>query len=617
MKAGMTIKSVQRGQSKGHTYKLFILFLIVANCSMAQVIPTARRCDWSNSGLSIPLPNPSLVLNIETFGGKGDGSIDNSVALISAISASNGHKAVIWFPPGNYLFGNTITLSDSIILRGASADSTILSFNLPSGDSHCIQSIRFQTAGFSSLKAAAMKDSSFLVLNSTDSMKVGDVIELRQQNGSWDTDPAAWATYCVGQITEVKAIWGDTLLLTSALRINYDTALHAEARSIKPISHVGIECLKIARIDQSTTAGGYNMNFQFARNCWVKGVESDHSIGAHVAVSESAHLEITGSYFHDAAAYDGGSTRGYGVCLLQHSSECLVENNVFKHLRHAMIVKQGANGNVFAYNYSIEPTRSEFPSDYGGDICLHGHYPFANLFEGNSAKNLAIDQAWGPNGPFNTFFRNRIELYGIIMSSGNVESDRQNFVGNEITSNSFLKGLYTLAGSGHFEYGNNKQGSVSPGGTNNLIDKTYYLKGYPDFWDVATLHPSIGIPNAIGSGTIPAKARQITSGRKLSVCAADSIVVINNLELEKKINSEISIYPNPFRGSIFIRWQEGCRKGTRLVLYDVTGRIVAEQKVASGLLNVEFALPVSLPGGIYWLQVADGSVSTMHRLIRQ
>ncbi len=112
---------------------------------------------------------------------------------------------------------------------------------------------------------------------------------------------------------------------------------------------------------------------------------------------------------------------------------------VKRNLRHAMMVKTGANGNVFSYNYSKNVRRSEWPNNYGGDISLHGHYSYANLFEGNIVQNIMIDHYWGPSGPLNTFFRNRAELYGIIMTGGDpTTSDMQNFVGNEITNNGFL-----------------------------------------------------------------------------------------------------------------------------------------------------------------------------------
>ena len=133
-----------------------------------------------------------------------------------------------------------------------------------------------------------------------------------------------------------------------------------------------------------------------------------------------------------------------------------------------MVAKQGANGNVFAYNYSLDPYRSEYPHDAGGDMLLHGHYPFANLFEGNIGQSMIMDDTWGASGPYNTFFRNRAELYGIILFDQSVNSDEQNIVGNEVTNDD--KGNYHLQPGHHFTYDNNIKGTIQPPNTNILND---------------------------------------------------------------------------------------------------------------------------------------------------
>ncbi|MEJ7588965.1 MAG: hypothetical protein WKI04_15525 [Ferruginibacter sp.] len=209
---------------------------------------------------------------------------------------------------------------------------------------------------------------------------------------------------------------------------------------------------------------------------------------------------------------------GYGIACELTSGECLVENNIFKHLRHSMLLQSSANGNVFAYNYSIEPYKSEsFPNDLSADIALHGNYPYLNLFEGNIAQNISIDAAHGINGPFNTFFRNRAASYGISISSGG--GDSSNLIGNEITSTTFLKGNYLLQGSGNQEYANNKNNTIIPAGTAALSDTSYIYNATPGFWNIAASWPSIGFPNSLNSGTIPATARYLARNN-IADCAS-------------------------------------------------------------------------------------------------
>ncbi|MFM9009089.1 MAG: hypothetical protein ACKORE_10975, partial [Bacteroidota bacterium] len=275
----------------------------------------------------------------------------------------------------------------------------------------------------------------------------------------------------------------------------------------------------MTRTDSTTASVNFGVYYYIASDCYIRGVESYKSICSHVIAEISSHIDISGNYFHESYLYDGSSTRGYGVTLGVHSVLCRVENNVFRKLRHAMMVKQGANGNVFGYNHSLQPFRSEFPTDFGGDISVHGHYPFANLFEGNNCKNAAIDQAWGPNGPYNTLFRNRIELYGLTISSGSVQSNQQTLVGNDITSTAVFQGMYSLNGSNHFQYGNRVQGSITPAGTGSLSDSSLYLSSTPAFWTGSLPWPSMGIPYTAQANLTPASVRYL-SGTQPALCGS-------------------------------------------------------------------------------------------------
>lgn len=164
---------------------------------------------------------------------------------------------------------------------------------------------------------------------------------------------------------------------------------------------VGLECLKINRLDASV-GQTTNIAFDFAVDCWVTGVESNNCNFGHLVFTKSTNCYVYGNYFHDAFAYGGGG-QAYGVVLQYTSGECLIENNIFKHLRHSMLVQAGANGNVCAFNYSLDPNWTSFPSNSAGDIVMHGNYVFMNLIEENICQNIVVDASHGINGPYNTF----------------------------------------------------------------------------------------------------------------------------------------------------------------------------------------------------------------------
>lgn len=495
---------------------LFLLIFLNFKVLYAQTVPAQFISDWASSGIEGTFFEPSNLVSILNFGGvPGDGISDHS-ALTAAMNSLNG-PGVVYFPPGIYNFDAPVFLRDSIILRGAGADSTDFVFDLNNVAANCINASGSVQPSFIPLNGGYHFRSSALILSGADTLfAAGDYIEMRQENGAWDTNPVFWADFSVGHLSKVNAVSGDTIFLNDPLRINFDAALIPEIRKIFPLHNAGLECFRLSRTDSLAPGLNYAMWFYYSWNCRLKGVESFKSIGAHVAGESSAHLLIRDSYFHEAYTYDGNNTRGYGIIVAIHSTSCRIENSIFRRLRHAMMIKQGANGNVFGYNYSLEPFRPEFPSDAGGDISGHGHYAFANLFEGNVCQNLIIDDAWGPTGPRNAFFRNRAERYGIIINSGTVQSDSQVVAGNTVSSLAPFTGFYILNGSGHFTHGNTVQGNLNPPGTGTLPDSSLYLPGVPDFWLQGIGFPAIGTGSS-GSETNPAKER-FGAGTEEALC---------------------------------------------------------------------------------------------------
>ncbi len=514
-----------------------VLFLSLH--ALSQGLPDSLRIDWSTAGYSGSIPEPSLILNVKDFGAYGDSIHDDYTAIMNAVNSTATFR-VIFFPAGNYLIKSSLHLPSNVVLRGAGA-ATNLIFKSFSGN--CISIDSVQAGSFTSLSDGYIKGSSQLTLSSVSNFTINGYAELREANGSWDTQPAAWATYNVGQIVKVTAINGNTITIEPALHITYSQSLQPQIRPVAPKQNVGIECLKISRTDTVTNQYGYNINFNYASNCWVTGVESNKSQGAHIMMSGSSHITVSGCYFHEAYNYDGTGTAGYGVTMIAHNSDCKVENSIFRHLRHSMVAKQGANGNVFAYNYSLEPNRTEIPADAGADMLLHGHYAFANLFEGNIGQTIMEDETWGPSGPYNTFFKNRAEGYGIIISNQAVTSDKQNIIGNEVTNTNYAsqKGNYIIAGNNQLTFGNNINSSIQPAGTDSLTIESFYLHQQPYFWNITSTWPSIGIPNILNSGSNPAKERYLANDI-ITSCSQDNTGVpvdCNNIRVNL-VTSSIS-----------------------------------------------------------------------------
>jgi Pectate lyase superfamily protein len=480
---------------KNYLIFAFILFFINI-IAYSQDLPDDRRCDWSQAGLMYKI-NWGKSISVISYGADYTGKIPCDDAIQSVIDEIGDVVGTIYFPPGNYLLKETIRLRSGLSIRGYAGNRPNLNFDLD-GESSCII-------------AAGRRSKDTILL--TEDVAFGD----KTLQFSTDSEPNAvnyyyiidddsdkissdWAKFTTGQILVLNSISNGSAQSHRAIRREYLVSKGAKLIELELVNGIAIESI-IIHNNKATTSQTSNIDLTYAHNCKIKCVESYNSNFAHINLHYCKNIEIEGSYFQDAHAYGGGG-QGYGIVVQAASNDCLVYNNIFNHLRHSILIQSGANGNVSSYNYSIDPywTDVTLPEDAAGDLVCHGNYPYLNLFESNICQNIVIDDSHGINGPFNTFFRNRAENYGIFMNFAPA-SDEQNFIGNEIPSTALLKGLYFLSGNDHFEYGNNVKGTVTPSNTSDLTMVSYYSGNYKPGM------PWIGYPNELNAQDIPAKTR--------------------------------------------------------------------------------------------------------------
>ncbi len=462
----------------------------------AQNLLDERRVDWSSAGASMDIISPEVTLNILDYGGDPDGTTPNQNAFNAAVAASTDQPTIIYFPPGNYYFTQRIFVPSDIIVKGAGSDSTFLNFNL-NGTRHCIAI----SGSRSQIEIPATHDickgQFHIRVADTVGLVAGDYFLLLFDDSDLIND--SWANNSVGQINRIVAVGADRIFVEHGIRRDYLLVDSPYVEPIDPIVNSGIECLHIERQDATNNNFGL-IRLNLAAECYVRSVTGNMCSYAHVILDRSTKCTISGNYFHHAHDYGSGGN-AYGVACQNTSGDNLITNNIFEHLRHSILLQAGANGNVISYNYSTDPFKTIFglPSNNTADLVCHGNYPYANLFEGNIASFGIIDASHGQNGPYNTYFRNRMDLYGMQISNATPDNDSQNIIGNEVNN-------YNLSEIDHYEYGNNQSGSILPPNTDTIDILSYYLLDIPDFIDTL-MWPSIGYPNTYQSGSIPAKER--------------------------------------------------------------------------------------------------------------
>ncbi len=558
-----------------HILLLGAFCLLTSFMAFSQPSPQNGVVDWTQAGLLNDIPTPSSFVSVSDFGAIGDGFSDDTQAVLDALEEIDGENAILYFPSGTYLLSQSINCYSGLTIRGQGSNETHLKFFLNSDSQNAINISEGQNTDFVPINSGYGKGSQVITVDDASEFQAGEFLEIKQENGDWDISPASWAANSVGQVVQIESINGGEISLKNALRFTYTTSLNPVVRKIQTIQNVLIENLKVERMDAPSNGGGKNIYLAYAVNCQVSGLESVKSQGSHLYATVSSNLYVFGNYFHDSFLYDGAATRGYGVTLNMHTGEVLVENNIFKNLRHAMVVKTGANGNVFSYNYSREPHRSEPISDYSGDISVHGHYAYANLFEENIVQNIIIDHYWGPGGPCNTFFRNRTELYGFIMTSNSeLETSEQNIVGNEIT-NSFPYGFYAITGQDHLEYGNNDGGTAVPQNTEDFNEASSFYSDHPWFLESSYPFPGIGYPNTIGQWSIPAKDRY-EQGDEMTVIIENTVGI--DIELPNQKEEFVKIKDNSVQD--FLEMKIATNEILQYSIFNISG-----QELLSGELS--------------------------------
>ena len=480
----------------------------------------ARLIDWTRAGVEGGIPTYTNVIDFDTSGGDNTGLIDNSPLLQSLIDDLT-NDSVIKFGASTYRFDAQINFQSTssrslpgLVIRGAGTANTRILFR----ESRAAEAGLFDIAGYDAgsainITGGLTKGSTSITLASTSGLAAGDWLWIRQDN-----DPVAiattrdipdfsstiennngWARRVVGQVVKIASVGSGGITIAQPLHLDL-TWPNPTAQKLGTVNGVGFEDFTLD--NGLGSAGRLDFDFSRAVNCWIRNVHSLMAVHSHIAISDSANITVRDSYFNDAYRHDGGG-HGYGAQVLDTATHCLIENNVFRNLRHAMIWKEGANGTVYAYNYSTDGKQDGSPA--AKDISGHGHYAFANLIEGNIAQFIHASDYWGAIGPNNTFLRNRTAEERILIEDG---TKNQNVIGNELvfTTSHFV--VVDGTSTGAYVHGNNEGGNLQwRSGEIQTVVSSYYYSATPGFWNISDPWPSMGPERTPGAFTIPAKHR--------------------------------------------------------------------------------------------------------------
>ena len=560
----------------------------------AQQLPSSRIIDWTTSGLdsaTIPLVWDTVDVTSSAVGLDSSGTFDNHSLFQAALNnfALFPNPTVFYFPSGRYIFNTVINVPGSRILQGASSESTtFLSFT----KTHCFTIGRFQLDTAREVISGNHKSSKTLTLSSVAGLKPEMYLDLYQANDSTKmetTNPTTWnqvwAKDSKGLIVKIVSVdtITNSITLQTELPVDLDDLSgngYVRLQALPMTEFVGFQDFKLST--QDSTMQGHSFYFRQVGNSWICGIESSVTRKYHVALERCANMKISGSYFHHSYNYGGGGS-GYGVECGFHTSRVLVVNNIFNNLRHSILLHLGANSNVYAYNYSLNPFWSQFGTP--ADLVLHGHYPTMNLFEGNIVQQITAADYWGPSGPGNTFLRNRIENKHFSIAD---RSHNQNLIANELPGPNVIgvasgvKGTIIHANTiaGTTTYDTSFSQNISP---------SFYFAKKPCFLDTIKF-PPIGPKYAYGTYTIPAKKR-FSQSRKTAPCKCTSSLS-SSLSSLKRV--EVRHYFDAQNAELIL-WIDEAQLGSDVEIYDLRGRLVQRGRLREKSNKLKLISSISAP----------------------
>jgi hypothetical protein len=622
-------------------------------------LPASRFPDWKRAAISFPTSSWATV-EVVTLGIKPGNALSDSISkkFMAALAAKPATGTIYHFPAGSYTFEAPICIGpagfkdtwnvtgadvNNVVIKGDGPGKTRFLFNCDVTYFKALLWVE-KPAGYSARNAEVSfatpptAGSSVLSLPpGSPKVAVGDLVEIKSDN-----DPAlmfpvqdtgtAWykkfynpldsseGKYPVdfaesyGQISEVTAVSGTNVTIDPPLALGFKQELNPRMSVYAAKNrndNIGIQDLYIehaingVRVAQFGTNDIFDIAFRFVKNGFVRNVESYNTSRGHVIVEYSHNVLVTGSKFSYARNYGTGGA-GYGVCVQNRSSSVTIENNEFLHLRHAVVLKEGANHTIVGYNWShdwaildpsvVDSTGKMIQAE--ADLSNHGMYPHNNLFEGNVGYNIVFSDYWGPTGPKSTGFRN--SFYGVDSARCGIKihdfSQTQNAIANIIPA----IGTLAIDTSCHDEY---LEGNVIHGTAHwnslsalSVLPPSLYLDTTPDFWPVNLPFPPFGpdISNS-SNNTIPAMQRG-TSYTKYPRDKNRREIMQTSPRIECRNRSIVFTLDRDSPHHIVIQ------------LFDCTGKMVQEVYNGPAKTNiVTGAISKPLASGLYLCRINNGT----------
>ena len=306
------------------------------------------------------------------FGATGDGVTDDSVAfsgLCGCVNSQSGKEVVI--PAGHYIVNQMLDITESTVIKGLGADTSILDFSTKNDGNQTDFSLRGTYSQLSiTLTSAADVGARTISVSDSSEFNVGDIIFiLDDADGSFF--PADKRTpgapyyrpdaYKQGEILKVAAVSTGTLTLETSLFGSYPTATTVFYKgNMKTFS---VSDISILSKETGSATGAVALRLDYCANSKVSGVKLSGTNNAHIGIYHSFNGHFDNCVI-DYPSVNIGTN--YGI-IIANSQDMTIRDCDIRTQRHAIttggsifIPIVNRNIKVFGGHYrGVETNRSE------------------------------------------------------------------------------------------------------------------------------------------------------------------------------------------------------------------------------------------------------------------
>ena len=446
---------------------LLLCPLTIFGQAWSGVLAPSRATDWTSAGIPGGIPSGSWTQCGSTVSASGSSGSPTSPSSLNSLIAScstpvascNGSSGkYVLLGSGDFWFSGTVYIKNDncVVLRGAGPTNTKLHFTAANGcangNGSCLLSAAGPSGNYAGSPGSVVNwTSGYTQGAATINLSDGSLIHANQtmimldqcdtgfsgapcsgsatNNNNYFNCQNPWQSASVGcsyggpsgasrpnrgQIEAVEAVScvtggisgcgqsGPTVVtITPGLHhANWSSGQSPQAWFVEPSKFVGFENLQVIGSNLPYASVGAGIGFEGTSYSWIKNVTVNSLPNKSVYMAQAAnHMQFESFYIYNSGQGLNNDTSAFNY----FGSNGLIANGILHNFLIGFILNGPASGNVFAYNYCVNPNSE------GGTLfpCFdtHSNGIDYNLYEGNVGPKADADQSHG-TALMNTHYRN-------------------------------------------------------------------------------------------------------------------------------------------------------------------------------------------------------------------